>query len=215
MSSVEDSLKRLKTDYLDVLLLHRPDALVEPEEVAEAFDKLHQQGKVRYFGVSNHNAAQIALLQRYVIQPIVANQMQFSLLHHHLIEAGQITNQDEPKQIVRGDGTLEYCRLHDITIQAWSPLAQGAATGASDDPAHAELSALVNAMAKEKNVSGEAIAIAWILRHPAKIQPVIGTTNQERIRAACEADNVELSREEWYALYTAAAVTNCPDVIGG
>ena len=210
LSSVEGSLQRLKTDYLDVLLLHRPDALVEPEEVAEAFDKLHQQGKVRYFGVSNHNAAQIALLQRYLVQPLVANQMEFSLLHHHLIEAGQVTNQDEPQQIVRGDGTLEYCRLHDITIQAWSPFAKGAATGSSDDPAHAELSALVNSIAEEKGVSGEAIAIAWILRHPAKIQPIIGTTKPERIAAACEADSVELSRVEWYALYTAARGEQLP-----
>jgi len=210
LRSVEGSLKRLQTDYLDVLLLHRPDALIEPEEVAAAFDKLHEQGKVRFFGLSNHNAAQMALLQRYLNQPIVTNQMELSLLHYQMIEEGIISNQDEPAQPVRGDGTLEYCRLHDITIQAWSPLARGAATGASDDPRHAELTSLVRSMAEEKGVSGEAIALAWILRHPAHIQPVIGTTNLGRIKGACEADGVELSREEWYALYTAARGARMP-----
>jgi len=210
MRSVEGSLKRLQTDYLDVLLLHRPDALVEPEEVAAAFDKLHEQGKVRFFGLSNHNAAQTALLQRYLDQPIVTNQMEFSLLHYAMVEEGIITNQGEPAQPMRGDGTIEYCRLHDITIQAWSPLARGAATGASKDARHAELTSLVRSMAEEKGVSGEAIALAWILRHPAHIQPVIGTTNLGRIQAACEADDVQLSREEWYALYTAARRERMP-----
>ena len=164
VSSVEGSLKRLKTDYLDLLLLHRPDPLVEPEEVARAFSLLQEQGKVRFFGVSNHTPAQIELLQKYVEQPLVANQLQFSLLHTHLIDEGIVANQDNPPRPVRGQGTLEYCRTHDIAIQAWSPLARGAASGGASDSHSVELSALVASIAAEKNVSSEAIVIAWLLR---------------------------------------------------
>lgn len=213
LGSVEGSLKRLQTDYLDVLLLHRPDALVEPEEVAKAFSQLHAQGKVRYFGVSNHTPAQIELLKAYLDQPLVTNQLELSLLHTHLIDEGIVMNQDRPDRPVRGHGTLEYCRLHNITVQAWSPLARGKATGGTldpDDRAAHEVAKLVASLAAEKNVSPEAIVIAWLLRHPAKIQPIIGTTNRERIRAACQADSVELSREEWYTLFTAGRGDKLP-----
>jgi len=213
LRSVEGSLKRLQTDYLDVLLLHRPDALVEPEEVSKAFSLLHTQGKVRFFGVSNHTPAQIDLLQAVLDQPLVTNQLELSLLHTHLIDEGIVMNQDRPDRPVRGHGTLEYCRLHNITVQAWSPLARGKATGgrldAADGPAH-EVAKLVASLAAEKNVSPEAIAIAWLLRHPAKIQPIIGTTNLERIRGACQADTVELSREEWYTLFAAGRGAKLP-----
>ena len=210
VSSVEGSLKRLKTDYLDLLLLHRPDPLVEPEEVARAFSLLQEQGKVRFFGVSNHTPAQIELLQKYVEQPLVANQLQFSLLHTHLIDEGIVANQDNPPRPVRGQGTLEYCRTHDIAIQAWSPLARGAASGGASDSHSVELSALVASIAAEKNVSSEAIVIAWLLRHPAHIQPIIGTTNPDRVQAACQADKVELTREEWYTLFTAGRGAKLP-----
>ena len=141
------------------------------------------------------------------------NQLELSLLHLHLIEEGVIVNQDQPSWSVRGGGTLEYCRLNDITIQAWSPLARGRITGSapdSSDPRISKLSALVQLLAKEKHVSPEAILIAWILRHPAKIQPIIGTTNPERIKSSCEADQVELTREEWYALFTAGRGAKVP-----
>jgi predicted oxidoreductase len=213
LQSVEGILKRLQTDYLDLLLLHRPDILVEPEEVARAFDSLHRAGKVRYFGVSNHNGAQIELLKRYLHQPIVVNQVELNLLHFQLFEEGIIVNQDQPSDPVRGDGTLEYCRLNDIALQAWSPLARGLVSGSapdSNDHRILNVSALVNSLAKEKQVSPEAIVIAWILMHPAKIQPIIGTTNQQRIKAACEADKVELTREEWYALFTAGRGVKVP-----
>ncbi len=206
LNSVEGSLKRLKTNYLDLLLLHRPDALVEPEEVARAFDTLHQSGKVRFFGVSNHTAAQITLMQKHVRQPLVVNQLELSLLHSHLIDEGIVFNQTHPAESLRGEGTLEYCRLHDITIQAWGPLASGAVIGTGGEPpseAARSASTVVAALARDKNVSPEAIAIAWLLRHPARIQPIIGTTNPARIRAACEADVVELTREEWYRLFIA------------
>ncbi len=202
--AVNGSLKRLKTDYVDILLLHRPDALVEPEEVAKAFTELQNAGKVRFFGVSNHTGAQIDLLRTVVTQPLVVNQVQLSILHSHLINAGIITNQHNPPSPVRGDGTLEYCRTHQITVQAWSPLARGAITGNLPPGAEERVvrtAQLVAEMAREKNVSREAIVIAWLLRHPAKIQVIIGTTNPERIKACCEADNVVLSREEWYRLF--------------
>lgn len=213
MRSVEGSLKRLQTDYLDVLLLHRPDALVEPEEVAKAFSQLHAQGKVRYFGVSNHTPTQIELLQAYLDQPLVTNQLELNLLHTHLIDEGIVMNQDRPGRPVRGHGTLEYCRLHNITVQAWSPLARGKATGgklAPDDRPAQEVAQLVASLAAEKNVSPEAIVIAWLLRHPAKVQPIIGTTNLDRIRAACQADSIELTREEWYTLFTAGRGDKLP-----
>lgn len=212
LSSVEASLKRLKTDYLDVLLLHRPDPLVEPEEVARAFDDLNQSGKVRYFGVSNHTAAQLTLLKKYVRQPIIFNQVEFNLIHTQLLDEGIVFNQRNPR-LTRDEDSLEYCRLHDIILQAWSPLAVGTLTGRktgkSSDPLIKAIKQ-VSKMAREKGVPGEAILIAWILRHPAHIQPVIGTTNPERMRAACEGDKVELTREEWYRLFIAGRGEEIP-----
>lgn len=204
--SVEGILERLKTDYLDILLLHRPDPLVEPEEVAQAFDELHQSGKVRYFGVSNHTPAQISLLKRYLNQPLVANQIELNVIHSHLLNAGVVFNQNQPPHPVRGEGALEYAREHDISIQAWSPLALGAVTGKPVDPADERLTntaRLVKGLAEQKSVSPEAILIAWLLRIPGDIQPVIGTTNLDRIRASCQGMSVTLSREEWYLLFTA------------
>jgi predicted oxidoreductase len=211
--SVEGSLRRLGTDYLDVLLLHRPDPLGEPEEVARAFDQLAKKGKVRFFGVSNHSADQIELLKRWVRQPLLFNQLEVSVLHHQLIGSAVIVNQEELARPSHGEGTLEYCMLHDITIQAWSPLAHGAfaraAAGQGDERSRAVV-ALAQAMAKEKNVSLDAVLVAWILRHPAHIQPIIGTTKPERIAEACQADGVELSREEWYRLFAAARGAKMP-----
>jgi predicted oxidoreductase len=196
-------LKRLQTDYLDVLLLHRPDPLVEPEEVARAFDELKRSGKVRWFGVSNHTAGQIEFLQHYLNDPLVTNQVEFNLVHTHLLDAGIIANQNNPR-LARNHDLIEYSRLNDITLQAWSPLARGRLSGnpAPDDPENIQQAAKVVAeMAEEKGVSREAIVMAWILRHPAGIQPLPGTTNPERLLAACEADDVELTREDWYRLF--------------
>ncbi len=212
VESVEGILNRLQTDYLDLLLLHRPDPLVEPDEVAKAFENLHQSGKVRYFGVSNHTAAQIELLKKSLDQPLVVNQLEFNLLHLHLIDEGVIANQDNPTWPVRGNGTLEYCRLHDIAVQAWSPLAKGRASGnvPNQDLRSSNTALVVDRIAREKKVSQEAIVIAWILRHPAQIQPIIGTTNLNRIKAACEADLIELTREEWYELFSAGRGAKVP-----
>ena len=204
-NSAEGSLKRLKTDYLDVLLLHRPDPLVRPEEVARAFDDLHKAGKVKYFGVSNHTAYQIDLLKKYVAQPLVVNQLELNLIHSDLINAGIITNQRQPEAFIRGEGTLEYCRLNDITVQAWSPLALG-----EFNKEGSELSNVISEIAGRRNVSSEAIVTAWLLKHPAKIQPVIGTRRPERIAAVCRADSIELTREEWYKLFIAGRGEDLP-----
>jgi predicted oxidoreductase len=206
LSSVEGSLRRLKTDHLDVLLLHRPDPLVEPEEVAQAFNELDQQGKVRLFGVSNHNAAQINLLKKFVRQQIVVNQVELNVLHSQLIDEGVTFNQADPAEPRRGAGTLEYCRMNNITMQTWGSLARGVLTGKetnSQDERIRRSAQVVDELAREKGTSGEAILVAWLLRHPARFQPIIGTTRPERIRAACQGANIELTREEWYRLFIA------------
>lgn len=212
IESVEGSLKRLKTDYLDVLLLHRPDPLVEPEEVARALDELHQSGKVRWIGVSNHTAAQLELLRHYLRQPVITNQVAFNVIHTHMLDEGIVFNQADPR-LARNEGTIEYCRLHNITLQSWGSLAWGLVTGKTDEkPADNVLktAALVEEMARQKGVKGEAILVAWILRHPAKIQAIIGTTNPGRVAAACQADTIDLTRDEWYRLFIAGRGQSMP-----
>ena len=204
-ASVEGILRRLRTEYLDILLLHRPDPLVEPDEVARAFDELHASGKVRAFGVSNHTGPQIDLLQASLDQPLVVNQLEINLLHSYLIDDGVLANQ-RAAVYTNASGTLDYCRLHGIRVQAWSPVAQGALSNPPDDePDNVRAAAaLVAQLAAEKDTTTDAIVLAWLLRHPAGIQPVIGTTNPQRIAASCQADDVTLSREEWYRLFIAA-----------
>jgi predicted oxidoreductase len=202
LTSVDESLKRLQTDHLDILLLHRPDILVEPEEVAAAFGVLKQKGKVKYFGVSNHSVFQIELLKKSLSVPLVVNQLQVSLLHHGLFSEGILVNQ-AGHPYTQASGIIDYCRLHDITIQAWSATARDFFSKPLEPNASPELSkayGLVNDMTKQKKVDAEALLLAWLLKHPAKIQPLVGTTNPSRIRAACQSVDVELSREEWYTL---------------
>ena len=205
ISSVEDSLKRIQTDYVDALLLHRPDTLVEPEEVAEAFNILHKEGKVKYFGVSNQNPYQIELLQKYVGQKLIANQLQFGIMHTGMIDAGINVNMTNDVSVVRDGGVLEYCRLKDITIQAWSPYQYGFFDGVFlDNEKFPELNKVINKIAEKKGVSNVTIATAWILRHPAKMQVVVGTMNEGRLRDIAKASNVALTREEWYEIYIAS-----------
>ncbi|MFN8136727.1 MAG: aldo/keto reductase [Propionicimonas sp.] len=206
VEAVEGSLEALRTDYIDVLLLHRPDALVEPEEVARAFDELEAAGKVRAFGVSNHTPAQIELLKKYVRQPLVANQLQLSITHAPIIAQGVAMNMAALDQSISRDlGVLDYCRLHDITVQAWSPFQAGFFTGVFlGNPDYPELNAVVDRLAAAYDVPPEAIATAWITRHPARMQVVLGTTTPERVRAAALGADVELTRPEWYELYRAA-----------
>ena len=206
ISSVDASLAALDTDRIDILLLHRPDALVEPEEVAKAFDELSAAGKVRHFGVSNHSPAQVELLKKYVSQPLVANQLQLSITHADLITQGMAINMGALDQSVdRTIGTLDYCRLHDITIQAWSPFQAGFFNGPFlGSPDFPELNAVINRLAGEYGVPVEAIATAWITRHPAQMQVVLGTTTPERVAAAAQGADVVLTKVEWYELYRAA-----------
>ena len=205
LEAVDGSLKRLQTDYLDVLLLHRPDALVEPEEVAEAFTILQDSGKVRYFGVSNQNPMQIELLKKYVRQPLIINQLQFSITNTTMIDAGINVNMEDDFSVNRDGSILDYCRLHDITIQPWSPFQYGFFEGTFlDNDKFPELNQRIDALAAEKGVTNTAIAIAWILRHPAHMQPIVGTTNADRVKAICRASDISLTRKEWYDIYLAA-----------
>jgi predicted oxidoreductase len=205
LDSVDGILKRLNTEYLDVLLLHRPDALVEPEEVAEAFDKLEQSGKVRHFGVSNQNPMQIQLLQKHVKQPLVANQLQLSITNANMISNGINVNMENDSAINRDGSILDFCRLHDITIQPWSPFQFGFFEGVFlGNEKFPELNKQMDEIADKYQVSNTTIAIAWLLRHPAKMQPVIGTMNIDRLIDCCNASDVHLTREEWYSIYRAA-----------
>ena len=206
MENAEASLRRLKTDYLDALLLHRPDLLFDPEEVAEAFDKLAASGKVRYFGVSNVTPGQLELLKKYVKQPLVFNQLQFSLDQSQLIDGGlYLNNLTTDRSISRDNGVLDYCRLHDITIQAWSPLQFGMFGGCFvDHPDFPELNKVLGELGEKYGVTKTAIAIAWILRHPAKMQAIAGTMNPQHLKEICAAAGVNLTHQEWYQLYLAS-----------
>ena len=202
LSSVDDSLKRLRTDHIDVLLLHRPDALADPEEIAEAFYELHRTGKVTGgFGVSNQNSLQIELLRKYTSFPILTNQLQVSIAHPHIIATGQSVNSDRYFAPDRDGAILDYCRLHDITIQAWSPFQYGFFGGVFfDHKKFPELNAVIDRLAEKYAVSNTTIATAWILRHPAKMQVLSGTMKAERLADMAAAEEISLAREEWYEL---------------
>ena len=206
IEAVEGSLKRLDTDYLDALLLHRPDTLVEPEEVAEAFSQLEKAGKVRAFGVSNQNPGQIELLKTAVKQPLNINQLQFGLKHTGMIDAGINVNMENQAGLVRDGGILEYSRIHDMTIQAWSPFQYGFFEGVfvGNTEKFPELNARLLELADQYKVTPTGIAAAFNNRHPAKMQTILGTMTPSRIIEATEAADIVLTREEWYSLYMAA-----------
>ena len=204
IKSVDGILERLGTDYLDILLLHRPDALVEPEEVAAAFDKLESSGKVRYFGVSNHKPSQIELLKKYVKQDIQANQMQLSIPFSGMISSGLEANMMTDGAVNRDGDVLDYCRLNDITIQAWSPFQSTNGVFVDSNESLPDLNWVLGELSSKYNVSNTTIAAAWILRHPARIQTIAGTMNPQRISEITKATDIELTREEWYKLYLSA-----------
>lgn len=208
INSVDGILERLDTDYLDFLVLHRPDALVEPEEVAEAFSQLEKAGKVKHFGVSNQNRFQMELLQAYLEKPLAVNQMQLSPAHTPMFDAGLNVNMRNQAGIDRDNGVIEYCRLNKVTIQAWSPfqidLDKGLFTG---NPDYAELNQLISDLADKYGVADEAIIIAWILRHPAQMQAIVGSMNPDRLKKIAAANRVQLTRPEWYEIYCAAGNT--------
>ena len=203
LSSVDNSLKRMNTDYIDLFLLHRPDTLVEPAEVVEAFDKLKASGKVRAFGVSNFSATQMEFLRRNGVE-IVANQVQFSLGHTALVDAGMYVNNFDDEAVTRAGDALEYARMNGIALQAWSPLQYGFFKGVFiGDEKYPTLNEKLNTLAEKYGVDASAIAGAWILRHPAFAQVITGTTSPDRLRAICAAAEIDLTREEWYDLYAA------------
>jgi len=202
ISCVEGSLRRLQVDYVDLLALHRPDTLMEPEEVAAAFDALYTSGKVRYFGVSNQTPGQMELIGRYTDHKLIVNQLQFSLVHTGMIDAGFNANMKNVSSVDHDGGILDYCRLHDVTVQAWSPFrADWNSDVFVDNPEYPELNAVLDRLAKKYGVSKDAIAAAWILRHPAKMQVLVGSMNPARIANIAKAAAFRLSHEEWYALY--------------
>lgn len=210
LTSVDESLTALRTDHLDALLLHRPDALVEPDEVAAAFDALEASGKVRAFGVSNHTPYQVELLKRSVSQPLAFNQVQLSITHAALIAAGVASNMVALDQSIdRDNGILDYARLNGITLQAWSPYQAGFFTGTfiGDREHYAELNDALDDLAAQYDVTPTGIATAWITRHPADMQVILGTTKPERVREAAAGSELRLTRPEWYRLFTAAGHT--------
>lgn len=205
VGSVNGSLERLGTDYIDVLLLHRPDSLMEPEEVARAFDELKSSGKVRHFGVSNQNPYQMQLLQSCLDMPLCANQLQFGIMHAPMIQSGINVNMYNDSAVNRDGGVLDFCRLNRITVQPWSPMQYGFFEGCFvDNEKFPELNAKMGEIAERHGISKTTLAFAWILRHPAKMQPVTGTTNLDRLEDCLKAAQVRLTREEWYEIYKAA-----------
>ncbi|MBV2130320.1 aldo/keto reductase [Arsukibacterium indicum] len=213
IESVNNILRRLQTEQLDILLLHRPDPLMEPAEVASAFAKLTASGKVKHFGVSNMQQHQMALLQDSVLEPFIVNQLELSLSHLAWLDEGTTAGCSGQPPANFSSGTIEYCRRHNIQLQAWGSLSQGLFSGKdiSQQPSHVQVTAkLVQQLAAEYQVSSEAIVLGWLMRHPANIQPVIGTTSINRIKACGQAPDVRLSREHWYALYLSARGSALP-----
>ena len=206
LNSVNASLKRLRTDYIDVLLLHRPDTLMEPEEVAEAFNQLEREGKVRYFGVSNHNLYQIELLKTAVKQPIITNQLQMSITESGMITSGLNVNMKNSESVMHDGGLLEYSRIKNITIQTWSPFQKGFFEGTfiGDNEHYPELNKKLAELAEKYSATPTGIAAAWILRHPADMQLISGSVSEQRIKEICRGADITLTREDWYALYLAA-----------
>ncbi|MCB5950962.1 aldo/keto reductase [Enterococcus sp. BWT-B8] len=203
--SVEDSLKRLGVDYVDALLLHRPDTLVEPEEVAAAFDQLEAEGKVKYFGVSNQNPMQIELLKKTVVQPLVANQLQFGIKHTGMVDQGIHVNMTDAGSVDHDGSILDYSRLNEMTIQAWSPYQYGFFEGVFiGNEKFPELNEKMVEIADKYGITSTGLATAWILRHPANMQVIAGTMNTSRIKEIADASKIVLSREDWYAIYLAA-----------
>jgi len=208
LASVDGILARLNTDHIDSLLLHRPDALMEPEEVQEAFDTLYRAGKVLNFGVSNMNPMQMELLKTGVTYPLCVNQVQMSIAHTPMLNAGFNVNMNHDSAICRDGGVLEYCRIHNMIVQTWSPLQYGFFNGTFlNNESFPELNAALQTLAEKYGVQKDTIAYAWLLRYPAKMQVITGTTAPTRLQSAAKAADIRLTREEWYTLYRAAGNT--------
>ncbi len=205
ISSVEGSLSRLGVDYVDFLLLHRPDTLMEPDEVAEAFDLLQSSGKVRNFGVSNHNMMQMELLKTAVKQPLMINQLQFSVTEAGMVTSGMNVNMKNAESVMHDGGFLEYSRIKNVTIQTWSPFQFGFFKGNFvDNENFPKLNEKLAQIGEKYGLTKTGVAAAWILRHPANMQLIAGTMNPEHLTEICKAADVTLTRSEWYGIYRAA-----------
>lgn len=206
LESVDGILQRLQIDYLDTLLLHRPDILMEPEEIASAFNTLQEAGKVKAFGVSNFNSMQMDLLQSAVTQPLVINQMQFSIMHTGMVDSAVLSNTKFAGAENRDGSILDYCRLKGVRLQAWSPFQYGCFEGVfiDNDKLFPKVNEVMDKMAQKYGITKSAIAVAWILRHPAQVQVIVGTTNQQRLTEICKACDVDMTREDWYEIYRGA-----------
>lgn len=205
LKSVDGILERLETNYLDILLLHRADMLWEPHEIAQAFKELKTSGKVRNFGVSNMHQDQMNLLRSYLDFPIICNQLQFSIMHADLVSTGVYVNSNIVNNGSKSIGIIDYLRLHNITMQAWSPFQYGQIKGTFlNNKDYPLVNKKIDEIAKKYKTTNTAIATAWILKHPANIQVIIGTMNPNRIKASCDATSFEITKEEWYELYLAA-----------
>ena len=205
IKSVDGILQRLKIDHLDSLLLHRPDALMESDQVAEAFDLLYEQGKVREFGVSNQNPMMMELLKKDVKQPLAVNQLQLSAAFTPGFESGFHVNMEDSQAAMRDGSIFEYCKLHDVVIQAWSVLQFGYFKGNFvGNEKFLALNQVLDRLAFKYGVTPSTIAISWILRYPAKMQAVVGTTNPKHLREVSQVGNFSLTRKEWYEIYLAA-----------
>lgn len=205
MESVENSLRKLNVTHLDALLIHRPDVLADPQEIAQAFSELEASGKVLHFGVSNHNPMQIEVLKQAVGQKLLINQMQLSIMHTGMIDYGINVNTDFSGAVDKDGGTLEYCKKNGIVLQAWSPFQYGFFEGVFiDNPKFPELNKVLDCLSEKYGVSKTALAVAWLVRIPAMVQVVSGTTNQQRLQEIIIGTQVELERADWYALYRAA-----------
>ncbi len=208
VASAENSLRKLNVEYLDALLIHRPDALAEPEEIARAFEDLEKAGKVRYFGVSNHNPMQIEVLKQAVGQKLLFNQMQMSLVHTGMLDQGINVNTDFPGAVDRDGGVLEYCKLHQMVLQVWSPFQHGFIEGVFlDHPDFPDVNRKLDELSEKYGVTKTAMAVAWLLRIPMMIQVIAGTTNPSRVKEIISGADTVLSREDWYALYRSAGNT--------
>ncbi len=202
LKAADASLKRLNTEQLDVLLLHRPDALMEPEEVASAFEKLHTSGKVKFFGVSNHKPSQIELIKKYCGLPVTANQLQLSITECNMIANGMEVNMSTPGAADRDGSVLDYCRLNGITVQAWSPYRYGFFEGIYlDNEKFPELNAKLKEIAELYGITPSGVVAAWILRHPAKIQMITGTMKTLRMKEIFNGAEINITREQWYEIY--------------
>lgn len=213
LKSVDGTLSRLGTEYIDILLLHRPDPFMDPEEVAEALRQLKAEGKVRHFGVSNMSAAQIRLLEHYCDEPFIVNQLHMSLAKISWLDAMVSVNREPWKDVTFPEGTIEYCQTQNIQLQAWGPLAQGMFSGRPLDgqpESVVNTAAMVKALAEQKQTTPEAVVLAWLMAHPAAIQPVIGTVNPQRITACRDAEKLEITRKEWYDLYVSSRGEKLP-----